>query len=224
MFPIRKVIGGLISVGCILLLFYSYREHVREDAVKDSTILSLQKEINDSRLESSNLKEELVNSKRNTDSLLAEVEAERSKARSNQQILAYAQKKLEKLIPGLVMGTSTLNNTSTPGTPGTIPPSTESPELEATISIPKSSLPALRDSIARCMAGEIKLKGCETDMATQAKLILEADKREKALQSQVESLKTFNKGGTFLHRVARNGKWFLVGAGVGAVVGAVASR
>jgi len=98
-----------------------------------------------------------------------------------------------------------------------IPPATpQNPSPDAKASIPQADLPVLRDTVEKCREDSVKLATCQADANSKQEQLRLAGEQLSAVERERDAYKAVANGGTFWRRAKRAGKWFVIGAGVGA--------
>lgn len=94
--------------------------------------------------------------------------------------------------------------------------STANPASPAVATIPQQDLPSLRDLVESCTECKAQLATVQKDLASRDQQLKLAGEELSASERARDAAIAAAKGGTFWHRVARNTRWFLIGAGAGA--------
>lgn len=99
-----------------------------------------------------------------------------------------------------------------------MPPATAAnPAPAATVSVPQADLPAIRDQIEQCRECSLKLATAQQDVASRDAQLKSAGEQLSALERERDAAVKASRGGGFWARVKRGAKWFVIGAGAGAV-------
>jgi hypothetical protein len=204
-----EIAGALAALVVIALVISSAREARRDAAALKATLATQGKVI------ATATKDEAVRDKA-AEKTVAALETTRKRVQTPAQALKALPMAIPLPLPLIVVPPrQESQGPISSKAPGSLPETPVPAPGDAII--PAKDLKPLYDFGVACQECQVKLDAATKDRADdQKKLTALAEERDAAI--------TASKGGRLWTRIKRNGKWLLVGIGVGAAAGAVAAR
>lgn len=198
-----KIAVGVMVVGLGALGLSEYTAHVKADATMQATITAqaiYQKQITSQMVE---IQKQANEREASYQLQLASLKQQWQSAVTPQQIAAIVQQVMKLNAP--------IQFVTPPATPA-------NPNPTPVAQIPSEDAPQVKAYVQECETCKLQVPKLQADLADREAQMALAQKQIDSLKAERDAAVKAEKGGSWLQRVGRAGKYLLIGAGAGAAL------